>query len=325
LRAIRAWLQLEHSPAAFESPFAVIGPVDVGRFASTGSSLQSEGMGRLKTAIARVARILELTEQALVDRVVQPLPEDAFERHLAFRWDSRAGTGQLVPIEEPDLFDLDDLIGVDRAVGRLVANVEQFVAGHPANHVLLYGDRGTGKSSSVKGLLGRFGGRGLRVAEVHKDDLFELPAVLAALRPAPYRFLLFCDDLAFDAGEKRFRELKAVLEGSLVAPPGNVLIVATSNRRHLVAESRADNRDAHLDEAGELRMGEAVDEKLALSDRFGLVLGYYGFDQQTYLAIVERYARKRGAHGVPAEPWLRVTWAILERGVPSGGEWIVQR
>jgi predicted AAA+ superfamily ATPase len=110
----------------------------------------------------------------------------------------------------------------------------------------------------------------------------------------PYRFLLFCDDLSFDAGESQYRELKAALEGSLVAPPDNVRIVATSNRRHLLPESAADNRAAHLDEAGDLHMGEAVDEKLALSDRFGLVLGFYGFDQPTYLAIVRRYTEKAG-------------------------------
>lgn len=261
---------------------------------------------------------MELAERALAERFEPSLPDDAFDRHLAFRWEPRAGSGRLVPIEEPDLFDLDDLVGVDRAVGRLVANVEQFVCGYPSNHVLLYGDRGTGKSSSIKGLLGRFGGRGLRIAEVHKDDLFDLPRVLEALRSAPYRFLLFCDDLAFDAGETRYRELKAALEGSLVATPGNVLIVATSNRRHLVPEYAADNAGAHLDDAGELRLGEAVDEKLALSDRFGLVLGFYGFDQQTYLAIVERYARKAGVQA----DWTQVRedalrWA-LDRSNRSG-------
>jgi len=247
--------------------------------------------------LRRLGRILELAEQALAERVAEPPPADAFESFLAFRWESRGGRGRLVPIEAPDLFDLDDLIGVDRPVRRLVANVEQFVSGHPANHVLLYGDRGTGKSSAVKGLLRRFGERGLRVVEVHKEDLLDLPRVLDAIRGIPCPFLLFCDDLSFDAGESRYRELKAALEGSLVAPPENVRIIATSNRRHLIPEWSADNREAHLDASGELRMGEAVDEKLALSDRFGLVLAFYGFDQDTYLSIVQHYLRKAGVRG----------------------------
>ncbi|MFQ5415761.1 MAG: DUF815 domain-containing protein, partial [Myxococcota bacterium] len=121
-------------------------------------------MGRFATWIARLGRVLELAERVLAERVGEPLHPDAFDRHLAFRWDTAAGPGRLVPIVEPDLFDLDDLFGVDRVVARLVANSEQFVAGFPSNHVLLYGDRGTGKSSAVKGLLGRFGGRGLRGA-----------------------------------------------------------------------------------------------------------------------------------------------------------------
>jgi predicted AAA+ superfamily ATPase len=132
------------------------------------------------------------------------------------------------------------------------------------------------------------------MVEVHKDDLVELPRVLEALRGVPFRIVLFCDDLSFDAAETHYRELKAALEGSLSAPPDNVRLVATSNRRHLLPESAADNRDAYLDERGDLHMGEVIDERLALSDRFGLVLGFYGFDQETYLRIVDRYAAKAG-------------------------------
>jgi predicted AAA+ superfamily ATPase len=254
-------------------------------------------MGRLRgfaAVLGRLGRVIELGERVLEDLAGAPGDAEAFARHLAFRWETGRGPGRLLPVEEPQLFDLEDLVGVDRALARLVTNTEQFVSGHPSNHMLLYGERGTGKSSAVKALLARFGGRGLRLVEVHKADLAQLPRVLLALRGAPYRFLLFCDDLSFDAGEPGHRELKAALEGSLVAPPQNVRIVATSNRRHLLPESAADNRAAHLDEAGELHMGEAVEEKLALSDRFGLVVGFFGFDQQTYLAIVDRYARKAG-------------------------------
>ena len=160
---------------------------------------------------------------------------------MAFRWDARGRHGRLVPIAEPALFDLDDLLGVERSVERLVANTEQFVRGHPSNHVLLYGERGTGKSSAVRGLLSRFAGDGLRVVEVRKHDLIHLPLVLELLRDAPYRFLLFCDDLSFDAGEPGMRDLKAALEGSFEAPSPNVRVVATSNRRHLLPETLADN------------------------------------------------------------------------------------
>jgi len=275
-------------------------------------------MVRLGALISKLHRVLELAERALAERVGEPLPADAFARHRAFRWDATSPPGRLVPIEAPELFDLCDLVGVDRNVERLVANAEQFVAGYPANHVLLYGDRGTGKSSAVKGLLSRLGDRGLRIVEVHKDDLLHLPHVLSSLRGAPFRFLLFCDDLSFDAGDSEFRELKAALEGSLVAPPENVRLIATSNRRHLVTETHADNKGAHLDEAGELRMGETVEEKLALSDRFGLVLGFYNFNQDTYLAIVEHYIRKAGVESdwetVRAEA---LRWA-LDRSSRSG-------
>jgi predicted AAA+ superfamily ATPase len=241
-----------------------------------------------------VAAELALAEQALRDHVGGSPERDLFERVHAFRWVVRGARGRLIPIEDPQRFDLDDLIGVERAVTRLVANTEQFLAGHPSNHVLLHGERGTGKSSAVRGLLTRYAGRGLRLVEIRKHDLADLPEVLDALRGARQRFLLFCDDLSFDAGEAGFRELKAALEGSLVAPPANVRIVATSNRRHLLPESAADNRDARLDEHGDLHMVETVEEKLALSDRFGLSLGFYAFDQATFLSIVDHYARRAG-------------------------------
>jgi len=252
----------------------------------------------------RLGRVLELAERALERLVGEAPAPEAFERHLAFRFEparsGAGGGGRLVPVAAPSLFDLGDLVGVDSAVERLVRNTEQFVHGLPSNHVLLYGERGTGKSSAVKGLVTRFGDHGLRLVEVHKADLLHLPDVLATVREAPFRFLLFCDDLSFEAGEASYRELKAALEGSVEAPPANVRIIVTSNRRHLVPERRADAADARLDERGELHMGEAVEEKLALSDRFGLMLGFFGFDQATYLAIVDRYVAKAGLD-VPRE------------------------
>ncbi|MEN8184698.1 MAG: ATP-binding protein [Myxococcota bacterium] len=251
-------------------------------------------MARLRGILGRVERLLGLAEHWLRSQLPEPADPRRFEEVLAFRWEARHGPGHLVAIPEPALFDLDDLRGVALPLERLVANTEQFLEGLPSNHVLLFGERGTGKSSAVRGLLGRFGSRGLRIVEVHKDDLLHLPDVLDQLRPAPQRFLIYCDDLSFDAGETRYRELKAALEGSLAAPPANVLIVATSNRRHLLPERMEENLQARLTPEGELRMGEALDEKLALSDRFGLVLGFFGFDQDTYLSIVEHYAKQAG-------------------------------
>lgn len=270
-------------------------------------------MDRLRRTWERLERVLELAERVLGQGLREPVPPDFFETVRAARWDTAQGVGRLVAIEEPASFDLDDLIGVDASLAKLVRNTEQFLRGLPSNHVLLFGDRGTGKSSSVKGLLRRYGDRGLRVVEVHKSDLLELSRVLEALRPLRrgFRFLIFCDDLSFDAGEPGYRELKAALEGSLEAPSEHVRVVVTSNRRHLVPETMADNRTVRVDEQGDLQIGEVLDEKLALSDRFGLVLGFYAFDQKTYLEVVGHYVRKAGVD----LPWAEVEERALRWSV----------
>jgi len=278
----------------------------------------SRADGGWRITFRRLARLVEHAERVLERLAGAPPSPELLERHEAFRWETRGGPGRLAPILRPSRFDLDDLLGVERAVGRLLRNTEQFVRGLPANHVLLHGERGTGKSSAVRGLLPRFAHRGLRIVEVHKSDLLQLPEVLATLRDAPQRFLLFCDDLSFDEGEAGYRELKAALEGSLEAPPANVRIVATSNRRHLLPERVADNAAVRLDESGELHLGEALEEKLALADRFGLVLGFYGFDQATFLRIVERYAAKAGVDLPPEELRAQALRFALDRSSRSG-------
>ena len=245
--------------------------------------------------VGRLERILPMLEEWLrVATGAQP-EEDFFASYRAFRWDSARGPGRLVPIAHPAHFRLEDLQGVDASVARLVSNTEQFLKGLPYNHVLLYGERGTGKSSAVKGLLEAFGDRGLRLVEVKREHLVDFPSLLAALRSGRKQyFIVFCDDLSFGIGEEGFRELKAALEGSLEEPPANVCLVATSNRRHLLPEFMDENREAQVDARGELRLGEATHEKLALADRFGLALGFHGFDQETYLAIVSRYLDQAG-------------------------------
>jgi len=228
-----------------------------------------------------------------VERLVEgmmpatPVPPD-FEHFLAFRWEKNGERGRLAPVKYPHLFDLDELVGVDDIREEVVRNTTQFVEGLPANNVLLWGERGCGKSSLVKGILKPFASRGLRIVELKRWDIMSLPHITSLLRDAPYRFILFCDDLSFDEGEGDFRALKTLLDGDLEERPGNVLIYATSNRRHLMPERMEDN-------TGELEIHpeEAVGEKLALSDRFGLSFGFYSLDQEEYLDVVRHYAARR--------------------------------
>jgi len=200
----------------------------------------------------------------------------------------RAGRQALRPVTRLDPVRLDDLQGIDRQKAALVANTERFLEGRPANNALLWGSRGTGKSSLVKALLNAYRDQGLRVVEVDRDDLLFLPEIVDEIRDSRHRFIIYCDDLSFERGEGSYKGLKSVLEGSIELPPDNVLLYATSNRRHLMPEYHSDNADSHLVD-GEIHHGEAVEEQISLSDRFGLWLSFYPFDQQTYLAMVDRW------------------------------------
>lgn len=236
----------------------------------------------------KIDRLLEKLEK-LVDRVSPPVqtpPE--FSRYLAFRWEQTGATGFLKPVIHPHLYDLEDLVGIDAIREKVVRNTAQFVAGLPANNVLLWGERGCGKSSLVKGLLRQFSEQGMRIVELKRWDLMSLSAIVSQLRDQTYRFILFCDDLSFDEGEGDFRALKTLLDGDIEERPANILIYATSNRRHLMPERMADTTGG-----AEIHPEEAVGEKLALSDRFGLSLGFYCLDQDQYLAVVRHYASRR--------------------------------
>lgn len=192
----------------------------------------------------------------------------------------------LRPVTRTDPIRLDQLQGIDRQKQALIANTERFLAGLPANNVLLWGARGTGKSSLIKGLLNQYMDRGLRVIEVDKDDLVFLPEIVDEIVELPQRFIVFCDDLSFEAGESSYKALKSVLEGSIELPPENILVYATSNRRHLMPEYLRDNDSTRVVD-GEIHPGEAVEEQVSLSDRFGLWLSFYPFREQEYLTMVD--------------------------------------
>lgn len=235
----------------------------------------------------------------------------------AFRW---RDDGRLQAIPSPRTMSLDRLQGVDDQKRRLLANTRQFIDGRPANNALLWGSRGTGKSSLVRALLPEFAVAGLRIVEVPAHRLVDLPDLVGLLADRSERFIVFSDDLSFETGDGSYKALKAVLDGSLAAAPDNVLIYATSNRRHLLPEYQSDNQDARTID-GEIHHGEAVEEKISLSERFGLWLSFYPFDQAHFLAIA---ARHLNAYGERAEvgmgrAWERAAlqWA-LARGNRSG-------
>ncbi|MDO9106016.1 MAG: ATP-binding protein [Methylovulum sp.] len=200
----------------------------------------------------------------------------------------RQQTSTLRPVKAIDPITLDALIGMDRQKAELVKNTERFLAHKPANNALLWGARGTGKSSLVKAMLNAYKVEGLRLIEVFKGDLYNLPYIVDGIRGLPQRFIIYCDDFSFEANESSYMALKTVLEGSIEQPPENVLLYATSNRRHLLPEYMKDNLDSKLID-GELHYSDAVEEKIALSDRFGLWLSFYQANMDGYLDIVDSY------------------------------------
>jgi len=277
----------------------------------------------LERLLARLDPILERFDHLLAAFLGRTPGADELARCTAFRWRVGRGLGRLEAIESVARFDLEDLVGIAPAIEVLDRNARQLLAGLPFNDVLLFGSRGTGKSSAVRGLLTRHAQAGLRLIEVDRNDLAALPELLAALHrigrsvPDRYSFLVFCDDLSFGTSELGFRELKAALEGGVESRPSRVCVVVTSNRRHLLPETMAENREARLDASGELHLGEALEEKLALADRFGLVLGFYPCDQTTYLEIVEHWLAKDGIDLDDEARELALRYA-LERGGRSG-------
>lgn len=241
---------------------------------------------RLKGLIDRAEGLLQQLERQL-----PPAPAPTDWSALAFRWHSRGGT--LQAIAHPHTLQLDDLQGIDRQKAVLSQNTRQFLRGLPANNALLWGSRGTGKSSLVKALLNAHAAEGLRLIEVDRQELVDLQQIVDLLHGRPERFILFCDDLSFEAGDPGYKALKVALDGSLDAAPENVLIYATSNRRHLVPELMSENLEARVVDT-EVHFGDSIEEKISLSERFGLWLSFYPFNQDEYLAIVHHWLQQLG-------------------------------
>jgi predicted AAA+ superfamily ATPase len=270
-------------------------------------------MNDLSALIERAAALLDRLESIL------PAPPMAPDwRGPAFRWRRSGHRGFLQHLSHPQRVDLDDLLCLDRQKAEITRNTRQFLQGRSANNVLLWGSRGTGKSSLVKAVFSALHAQGLRLIEVDKDDLVDLADILELIRHRPERFVIFCDDLSFEAGESGYKALKAALEGSISATPDNLLIYATSNRRHLMPEFQRENREAHLVN-GEIHQGESVEEKVSLSDRFGLWVSFHPFNQAQYLTIVHHWLRRLGAEGAEREAVDRAAlqWS-LRRGSRSG-------
>jgi len=264
--------------------------------------------------MAQAARVL-----AQLEAWLPPAPPPVDWSAHAFRWRRRGASGWLEAVAHVARIDLTDLQHIDRQKGVIERNTLQFLKGRPANNVLMTGARGTGKSSLVKAMLAAHGNDGLRLIEVDKEDLADLPDIVALVAARPERFLVFCDDLSFEEGEAGYKALKSVLDGSIAATSGNVIIYATSNRRHLMPEYMKENLAARHQSDGEIHPGETVEEKISLSERFGIWLSFYPFRQDDYLDIVRHWLTELGC---PADEIERarteaLQWTI-ERGSRSG-------
>ncbi|HTO79939.1 MAG TPA: ATP-binding protein [Methylocystis sp.] len=258
-----------------------------------------------KTLLFRIAEALE--------RLAPPLPASPdFASAVAFVW--RADPRVFAPVREVNRVALELLAGIDRPRDLLLANTERFARGLPANNALLWGARGMGKSSLVKAVHGALAGEGrLKLIEIHREDIESLPVLLAALRAEQFQFIVFCDDLSFDAGEASYKSLKSALEGGVEGRPANVLFYATSNRRHLLPREMAEN-----EQGSAIHPGETVEEKVSLSDRFGLWLGFHKCSQDDYLAMVAGYARRYGLDVAPETLRAEALEWSTTRGARSG-------
>lgn len=266
-------------------------------------------MVRAEQLIARIESILP-----------QPMTAPDWSTAVAWRYRKRSsGHGALEPVRHIGVMQLESLKEIDIQKEKIRRNTQQFVAGKPANNVLLTGARGTGKSSLIKACLNEFASQGLRLIEVDKADLTDLPDIVDTVADRPEKFIVFCDDLSFEDGEPGYKALKSILDGSVAASTPNVLIYATSNRRHLLPEHMKDNLTYTHTDDGEVHPGEVIEEKISLSERFGLWVSFYPFNQDEYLTIVAQWLDSFGvsAAAIAAARGEALVWA-LERGSRSG-------
>lgn len=273
----------------------------------------SDGLERL---LERAERLMEKIESVLPSRLGAP----DWTASIAFRYRKRGnGHGVLEPVRQVGAIRLSDLQEIDDQKVKIRRNTLQFVQGLPANNVLLTGARGTGKSSLVKACLQEFAGHGLRLIEVDKSDLVDLPDIVDVVADRPERFVVFCDDLSFEDGDPGYKALKSILDGSVSAVGQNVLIYATSNRRHLLPEYMKENLSYTHTTDGEVHPGEVVEEKISLSERFGLWVSFYPFSQDEYLSIIAQWLNSFGVteHEIETARPQALVWA-LERGSRSG-------
>ncbi|MBT1071159.1 ATP-binding protein [Pelotalea chapellei] len=247
---------------------------------------------------AQLKRVLTSMEQILP----RPVPVLDWNSTVAANWRKHSFAGYLEALDDVERIGLDDLLGIDEQKWVVEENTQQFLNGLPANNVLLWGTRGTGKSSLVRAILNNYSAQGLRVVQVDKEDLVNLPDIVDAIKTQPYRFIIFSDDVSFEVGESSYKMLKSALDGSVYAPPENALIYVTSNRRHLLPEYETDNRGAMLVK-NEIHHGEAVEEKISLSGRFGLWVGFHPFSQAQYLEVVRQWVGKLGAKAGTTIEW----------------------
>ncbi len=250
----------------------------------------------------------------------QPLSQPDWGASIAFRYRKRSsGHGVIEPVRHVGAMKLEQLKEIDQQKEKIQRNTEQFVSGLPANNVLLTGARGTGKSSLIRACLHTYAEQGLRLIEVDKSDMVDLPDIVEAVSQRPEKFIVFCDDLSFEDGEPGYKALKSILDGSVSATTPNVLIYVTSNRRHLLPEYMKDNLSYSHTEDGEIHPGEVVEEKISLSERFGLWVSFYPFSQDEYLSIVTQWLSSFGVSesAIAAAQPEALVWA-LERGSRSG-------
>lgn len=270
----------------------------------------------LASFLARAELFMARVEASLPHGVEQP----DWDASIAFRYRRRrSGQGVITPVQHVGAMNLDDLKEIDDQKEKIQRNTAQFVRGATANNVLLTGARGTGKSSLIRACLHTYATQGLRLIEVDKADLIDLTDIVDLVAQRPEKFIVFCDDLSFDEGEAGYKALKSVLDGSVAAATPNVLIYATSNRRHLLPEYMSENLTYKHTEDGEVHPGEGVEEKISLSERFGLWVSFYPFNQDEYLQIVAQWLGSLGIapERIAAARAEALLWA-LERGSRSG-------